>query len=125
MFSQLEATLSSGPTGDLAWISNEYSRPFIKESFGNAFRRATTAAGIKDKSAHDQRKTLATHGAESGLTEEELQAFFGWKSSRMSSLYTRSARRKIMAMNTGKKMSGEQASNIFSRTIVQWCGGYY
>jgi integrase len=122
LFAQLQHTLQAGPIGDLAWICNEYGRPFVKESFGNAFRRASRAAGIKDKSAHGLRKTLATHGAESGLSEEELQAFFGWKSSRMSGIYTRSARRKIMAINAGKKMAGEQGNNIFSRTIVQGAG---
>jgi hypothetical protein len=61
-------------------------------------------------------------GAESGLTEEELQAFFGWKSARMSGVYTKSARRKIMAMNAGKKMASEHGSNIFSRTLIQGAG---
>lgn len=122
LFAPLQETLQGGPTGDLAWICNQSGRPFIKESFGNAFRKATRAAGIIGKSAHGLRKTLATHGAESGLTEEELQAFFGWKSSRMSGVYTKSARRKIMALNAGKKMASEQGGNIFSRTLVQGAG---
>ena len=122
IFTQLEKTLSEGPTGDLAWICNHHGRPFVKEAFGNAFRRATREAGLHNRSAHGLRKTLATHGAESGLTEEELQAFFGWKSARMSAVYTRSARRKIMAINAGKKMAGEQGSNIFSRTSIQGAG---
>jgi integrase len=122
LFVPLQQTLLAGPTGDLAWICNQSGRPFVKESFGNAFRDAVRAAGITGKSAHGLRKTLATHGAESGLTEEELQAFFGWKSSRMSGVYTKSARRKIMAMNAGKKMASEHGSNIFSRTVIQGAG---
>lgn len=124
VFQQLIDTLLVGPTSDLAWICNEYGRPFVKASFGNAFRRATRQAGIFGKSAHGLRKTLATHGAESGLTEEELQAFFGWKSSRMSGIYTKSARRKTMAMNAGKKMADEQGSNIFTRTLIQGAGTF-
>jgi integrase len=123
IFLALQQTLQTGPTSDLAWISNEYGRPFVKESFGNAFRKAARRAGIRGKSAHGLRKTLATHGAECGLTEEELQAFFGWKSSRMSSVYTKSARRKTLAMNAGKKMTNEQGSNIFTRTTGQGAGG--
>ena len=122
IFPALQETLETGPTSDLAWISNDYGRPFVKESFGNAFRKAARRAGIHGKSAHGLRKTLATHGAECGLTEEELQAFFGWKSARMSSVYTKSARRKILAKNAGAKMSNEQGSNIFTRTLVIGAG---
>lgn len=80
----LRETLKGGPTGDLAWISNFYGRPFVKEAFGNAFRRAVQEAGLKDRSAHGLRKTLAAHAAESGASEEELKSMFGWTTNRMS-----------------------------------------
>ena len=101
---QLAATLEAGPTGDLAWISNAYGRPFIKEAFGNAFRKACGAAGIKGKSAHGLRKLRAAKAAEDGVTGEEMDAYFGWQSNRMSKLYTRSASRKRLARMAASKM---------------------
>lgn len=98
----LAETLAAGPTSDLAWISNAHGRPFVKESFGNAFRDACGAAGIKGKSAHGLRKMLASLAAEIGASEEQLQAWFGWRSRHMSSIYTRAASRKAMAGKLGE-----------------------
>ena len=109
----LAATLAAGPLGDLAFISNHYGRPFVKEAFGNAFRRACIEAGVKGKSAHGLRKTLASMGAELGLTEEQLKSWFGWTTGRMSAIYTRAARRKQMA---------NEAGTVFARTFAHGAG---
>jgi integrase len=98
----LAETLKAGPTSDLAWIANAHGRPFVKESFGNAFRDACRAAGISGKSAHGLRKMLASLAAEIGASEELLQAWFGWQSNRMSSIYTRAASKKVMAGRLGE-----------------------
>jgi integrase len=90
-------TLQAGPTGDLTFIINAHDRPFVKESFGNAFRDACREAGIKGKSAHGLRKMLAGLAAEMGASEEQLQAWFGWQTNRMSGIYTRGASKKLMA----------------------------
>src|SRR3990167_6910247 len=74
----LAETLAIGPTGDLAFIVGENGRPLAKESFGNAFRKACNAAGLKCKSAHGLRKLGATRAAEAGATVSELEALFGW-----------------------------------------------
>lgn len=97
-------TLKAGPTGDMAWIVSAHGRHFVKESFGNAFRDACRAAGITGKSAHGLRKMLASLAAESGASEELLQAWFGWKSNRMSSIYTRAASKKAMAGRLGEML---------------------
>lgn len=97
----LAETLKAGPTGDLAWIANVHGRPFVKESFGNAFRGSCRAAGITGKSAHGLRKMLASLAAEIGASEELLQAWFGWQSNRMSAIYTRGASKKAMAGRLG------------------------
>jgi hypothetical protein len=47
-------------------------------SFGNAFRNACNAAGVR-KSAHGVRKTGATRAATDGTTVAELEAIFGWQ----------------------------------------------
>lgn len=95
-------TLRAGPTSDLAWIANAHGRPFVKESFGNAFRDACRAAEIRGKSAHGLRKMLASLAAEIGASEELLQAWFGWQSNRMSAIYTRAASKKAMAGKLGE-----------------------
>lgn len=115
----LAETLQAGPTSDLAFISNAHGRPFVKQSFGNAFRDACREAGIKGKSAHGLRKFLASYAAELGASEEMLQAWFGWRTNRMSSIYTRGASKAAMAKRLGAMMSelkvGGQIAKIARR----------
>ena len=112
----LAATLTAGPVGDLAWICNSFGRPFRKESFGNAFRDACKAAGISGKSAHGLRKMLASLAAELGASEEQLQAWFGWQSNRMSAIYTRAASKKAMAGRLGTMFDENAAATKLDRT---------
>jgi integrase len=63
----LAATLAAGPCGELAYICGAGGQPLTKESFGNAFREACRAAGVR-KSAHGVRKIGATRAAENGAT---------------------------------------------------------
>ena len=70
------------------------------------FREAVQAAGIpvtnrkektKGYSAHGLRKASATIAAESGFTETELNAMYGWSGHQMAQLYTKKADRKKLA----------------------------
>lgn len=99
----LAETLATGPTGDLAFIVGADRKPLTKETFGNYFREACNAAGVK-KSAHGLRKLAATKAAEAGVTVAELEALFGWTGGSMASLYTRSANRKLLAAEGSKKI---------------------
>ena len=92
----LAKTLAARPRGDLAFIANASGQPFTKESFGNAFADACRAAGIT-KSAHGIRKLAATRAANSGATEAQLKAIFGWTNSKMPTLYTKSANNRRLA----------------------------
>ena len=103
----LADTLAIGPTGDLAFIVGENSRPLTKESFGNMFRTACNAAKVK-KSAHGVRKIGATRAAEAGATMRELEALFGWTGGTMASLYTKTADRKKLAMQASEKIENAQ-----------------
>jgi integrase len=59
---ELEKIMAAEPCGDLTFICGAIGRPFTKESFGNEFRDACTAAGVLG-SAHGLRKTcLNTRG---------------------------------------------------------------
>ncbi|TJU85619.1 MAG: integrase [Mesorhizobium sp.] len=103
----LAETLATGPTGDLAFIVGENGRPLTKETFGNMFRVACNAAGVK-KSAHGVRKIGATRAAEAGVTMRELEALFGWTGGTMASLYTKTADRKQLAMRASEKIGNAQ-----------------
>jgi len=103
----LADTLAKGPTGDLAFIVGESGKPLTKETFGNFFRVACNAAGVK-KSAHGVRKIGATRAAEAGATVAELEALFGWTGGTMASHYTKTADRKRLAKQAAEKIKNVQ-----------------
>ena len=105
----LAETLAIGPTGDLAFIIGETGKPLTKESFGNMFRAACNAAGVK-KSAHGVPKIGATRAAEAGATVAELEALFGWTGGTMASHYTKTADRRRLAQQAAEKV--REASKI-------------
>lgn len=84
--------LAQTKTGDMVFIVGKNGRPMTKESFGNWFRDACRAAGIK-KSAHGLRKLSATLAAEGGASTHQLMAQFGWVTTQQAEVYTKSADR--------------------------------
>jgi len=114
MLPDLEATLKRGPTGDLAFICGESGRPLTKEGFGNMFRKACNAAGVK-KSAHGLRKIGAVRAAESGLTVNEIEALFGWSGGRMAAHYTKTADRKRLALGAAEKIKNAHSPHPATR----------
>jgi integrase len=111
ILSVLAATLEAGPCSDLAFICGERGQPLTKESFGNLFRDACTAAGVPG-SAHGVRKIAATRAADSGATVAQLEAIFGWHGGRMASLYTQSADRRRLALEAMHKLANEEGTSI-------------
>jgi len=100
----LAKTLEAGPCGDLTFISGENGRPLTKESFGNLFRKACRAAGLRDRSAHGLRKAAATRAGNAGATVPQLEAIFGWNGGTMAALYTRAADRRRLAVEAMHKL---------------------
>ena len=94
---QLAQTLAAGPCGDLTFIAGANGRPMTKESFGNAFRDACRAAGLRGLSAHGLRKAAATRAAVSGATLAQLNAIFGWTGAKMALHYIETADRTRLA----------------------------
>jgi integrase len=116
LFPAFADTLRAGPTGDLAFICGSNGKPMTKESFGNAFRDACRAAGIK-KSAHGLRKLAATRAADAGATIWQLNAMFGWTGTKMASHYTQAFERKRAAREGFKKLvSGDHLNE--NRTSI-------
>jgi integrase len=96
-------SIKACPSKGLAIIAKRDGSNYTKESLGALFREAVKAAGIpvttkgskeKGYSAHGLRKASATIAAESGATESELNAVFGWSGHQMAKLYTKNADRK-------------------------------
>jgi integrase len=103
----LARTLAAGPCGGLSFICGERGEPLTKESFGNLFRAACTAAGVPG-SAHGVRKIAATTAANNGATVAQLNALFGWRGSAMASLYTEKADRRRLALDAMHKLGSRE-----------------
>jgi integrase len=107
----LAKTLKAGPCGDLTFVVGADGRAFVKEAFGNAFRKACSKAGVPG-SAHGVRKLAAATMANNGATVAELEAVFGWTGGRMASLYTRSADRRRLATSSAHKLLNEERTDL-------------
>jgi integrase len=107
----LARTLEAGPCGDLTFIAGERGQPLTKESFGNLFRDACSAAGVPG-SAHGVRKIAATRAANRGATVAQLEAIFGWSGGMMASHYTRSADRYRLALEAMHKLANDERTSI-------------
>ena len=100
----MQEAVDAGPTGDLTFIVGKNGRNLTKETFGNMFRAACNAAGVK-KSAHGLRKYAATRYAELGLSESELETIFGWvRGSAMAAFYSKTAERQRIAKGASEKI---------------------
>lgn len=106
---EMQDAIDTGPTGDLTFIVGKTGRNLTKETFGNLFRAACNAAGVK-KSAHGLRKYAASRYAEMGLSESELESIFGWvRGSAMAAHYSKSAERKLLAKGAAEKIRNKNA----------------
>ncbi len=104
---QLQEIIEQSPVGKTTLIARHDGLPMVKEGFGNWFSDASRAAGVPG-SCHGLRKAGATRAAESGATEHELNAIFGWTGNKMASLYTKTANRARLAERAMDKLSREQ-----------------
>lgn len=120
---ELQRIIDATPTGNLTFIATASGRPMVKEGFGNWFRDACIAAGIKGKSAHGLRKAAATRLANAGVSDAELDAIMGWTpGSGMSRIYTRTRDSERLARQASNKLRtsmptpddecGQKAENI-------------
>ncbi len=121
LLSPLERSIDATKTGDLAFLITESGHPFVKESFGNWFRKACSDAGCPG-SAHGLRKAGATRAAENGATDRQMMALFGWTTPKMASLYTRAADRKKLAEEAAKLLVRKQPKNKNARTSPSGAG---
>lgn len=89
---ELQAIIDQTSTGNLAFLTTAFGKPFTTNGFGNWFRKRCDEAGLPNCSAHGLRKAGAAPAAENGPTERQLMAIFGWPTMKEASRYTRAAR---------------------------------
>ena len=90
----IDAYYAAGNPRHLIYLATQTGAQHSIKGLGNWFARQCRMAGIdQGLSAHGLRKFAAVRCAESGATEIELMAIFGWTNPRQAALYTRRANR--------------------------------
>ena len=93
----LQEIIAESRTGDLAYLANEYGKPFTANGFGNKMRQWCDEAGLPDCTAHGLRKAGAVIAAENGATAHQLMSMFGWQTMKEAERYTKAAEQKKLA----------------------------
>ncbi len=93
----LQKVIDASPCGQLAFLVNDFGRPFSDAGFGNKFRVWCNEAGLRHCTAHGLRKAGATIAANRGATPHQLMAIFGWDTLEMAEAYTRTADQERLA----------------------------
>lgn len=125
----LEASIAACSSPGLAIICKDDGTHYTKEGLGNFFREAVAAADIpvtkrasnnKGYSGHGLRKASATIAAESGASEAELNAMFGWTGHQMAQLYTKKADRKRLAARAMAKWTRPSSDDVVGKTKLAY-----
>ncbi|WP_029004759.1 tyrosine-type recombinase/integrase [Azorhizobium doebereinerae] len=111
----LAASIAASKVGEETFLVTERGRPFVKESFGNWFRKVCEKAKVPG-SAHGLRKAGATRAAENGASERELMAIFGWSTGKMAVHYTKAASQKRLAREAAHLMLAKPRKTKNART---------
>lgn len=113
---EFQNILDASPLGDMTFLVTEFNRPFSANGFGNRMRKWCDDAGLPQCSAHGVRKPAAARLAELGCTDHEIMAIGGWKTLKQVQLYTKGARRRVMADHGMDKLTadidGTKVSNL-------------
>ena len=114
----LRQSIDATQTGDMALLITEHGGPFKSAaSFGNWFRKQCKLAKVPGR-AHGLRKAGATIAAENGASDQQLMALFGWTDARQAGLYTRKARRGVLAGEAARMLGEGQDGNILSPHLL-------
>lgn len=100
----LDAVLNMHPADTETYVTTDHGKPFSIKGLGNRISDWFTQAGLPHLTAHSVRKGLATNIAENEATDLMLEGMFGWKDSKTSKIYTRSAQRSKLARQAVAKI---------------------
>ena len=102
---ELKAAIDAYPLTGLAFVARADGAALSKKAFGDWFRDACRAAGVK-KSPHGLRKHDATALAHSGASEAELEGAMGWApGSGMARIYTHERDDELLRSHRSKRWS--------------------
>lgn len=91
------AALNPSASDHLTYLTTQSGSAFTVEGFGNWFRDACAAAGLKGKSPHGLRKSAGRRLAEAGCSEKQIAAILGHASLNEVARYTREANQAHLA----------------------------
>lgn len=115
----LAKSIAAAPTGDMTYLVTTKRTAFVKESFGNWFRKACQEAKVPG-SSHGLRKLAAVRMAENGATEAELNAVFGWaEGSDESATYVKKASRKKLSKVGIVKILPQTAPQTYDKKSIK------
>lgn len=97
MHAKLRDVLRDTSRSNLTFLMTSLGEPFTAAGFGNWFRDACDAAGLKGRSAHGLRKAAARRLAEAGCSALQIGAITGHKTLKEISRYTAAADQGRMA----------------------------
>lgn len=92
-------------------VSTEAGRRYTLDGFKSLWRRMVLEAGLDGVTFHGLRKNATAALAEAGCTTEQIKAVTGHKTDAMVSLYTRSARQRLLAREAMRLLSNRELSN--------------
>lgn len=100
----LQEALDLVPKTQLAFIESNKRKPYSGKVLGYMMRDWCDQAGLQHCSAHGLRKALASMAAESGATDRQLMAMFGWTTEKQANIYTKAAERRALASDGASKL---------------------
>jgi integrase len=102
---ELQDAIDATPTGTDTFLVTQFGKPFTSNGFGNWFRKRCDEAGLSTRcTAHGLRKAASRRFAESGLTEQELMAWTGHRTSKEVNRYVKAASQSRLAANSLPKI---------------------
>lgn len=102
----LEEVLAAERKRGLHIVATEKGARYTQDGFGSIWDGELRETGlIGGCTFHGLRKNAAVALAEAGCTNEEIKSITGHKTDAMVGLYTRDARRKLMAQNAMRKLA--------------------
>ena len=104
MHKELQRAINATPKSNLTFLTTAWGKPFTAPGFGNWFREACDAAGLKGLSAHGLRKAAATRLADAGCSASQIGAITGHRTLTEVTRYTRAADQERMARDAIERL---------------------
>ena len=106
--------MAPADTSQFCFLMTRRNKPFTKESFGNFFRKACTAAGLPHCSAHGLRKATLRRMAELEMANKTMKSVSGQTRDDTLAGYTATANQRTLADSAIDTLSKWEMSNLGS-----------